>query len=95
MIAGSALRWSTNAPQVATVADNGLVVARAPGEARIAVSAGGRSATASIVVTAREVATLQLAPVALALRLGRTAPLVARPLDGDGQLLTDRVVRFA
>lgn len=93
-VAGRTLRWSSNAPQTATVADNGLVIARAPGSARIAVSAGGRSATATIVVTEREVATLELAPVALALRVGRTAPLVARPLDVDGQLLTGRVVEF-
>lgn len=94
-LAGRTLRWSTSNAQVATVSDNGLVIARQPGGARIAVSAGGRSATAFVTVSVREVASLELAPVALALRIGRTAPLVARPLDRDGGLLTDRVVSFA
>jgi uncharacterized protein YjdB len=93
-LAGRPVRWSTSDPLVATVADNGLVIARAPGTARIAASAGGQSATASVTVTARAVAALELAPVALALRLGRSAPLVARPLDAEGQLLTGRSVTF-
>jgi len=94
LMASRALSWSSSDPQVATVNAQGLVAARLAGEVRIAVSAGGRSAVATINVTAREVASLQLAPTVLSLRIGRTAPLVARPLDSDGELLVDRTVTW-
>jgi trimeric autotransporter adhesin len=93
-IAGQRLRWSSSNAAVASVSDNGVVLARTPGDARIAVSAGGRSATTDVRITERDVATLELTPVALALRIGRTAPLVARPLDVNGQFISGRTVQF-
>jgi uncharacterized protein YjdB len=93
-ITGQRLRWSSSNAAVASVSDNGLVLARTPGDARIAVSAGGRSATTDLRITEREVATLELTPVALALRIARTAPLVARPLDVNGQLVPGKTVQF-
>ena len=94
-VTSSPVAWSSSNPQVATVSAAGLVTARATGEARIAASAGGRSAVASITVTEREAASVQLLPVTLSIRVNRTAPLLARVLDADGTLLEGRPVSWS
>ena len=92
---GQPFTWSSSNVGVATVSSAGLVTARGVGEARIAASAGGRSAVATVTVTAREVARVELAPTALSVRVGRTAALLARALDAEEQPLTGRVLSFA
>lgn len=84
--------WSSSNTQLATVSNAGVVTARAAGEVRIAASAGGQSAVATITVLAREVASVQVTPVALSVRVRRTAPLEARALDAEGQILSDRTI---
>jgi hypothetical protein len=49
------LRWSSNNPSVASVNDEGLVVAITPGEANITVSAGGKSTVCAITVVDKSV----------------------------------------
>ncbi len=86
------VRWSSSNPSVATVSTAGVVSAVSAGEARIAASVDGQSALADITVTAREVASVQVIPVAISVRVDRTAPLEARALDADGATLTGRVI---
>lgn len=88
------LTWSSSNKTVATVSASGVVSALAPGEARIAVSALGKSATAVITVTAREVASVVVTPATVSMRVGVTAPLQAQTLDSDGQPLTGRVTTW-
>jgi len=94
-LGGRPISWSSSNPQIATVSSSGVVSARAVGAVRIAASAGGQSALSTITVTEREVVSVQITPVAISLRVGRSTPLQARALDADGQPLTDRVVTWA
>lgn len=88
------ITWSTSSQQIATVSSAGVVSARAAGEVRIAASSAGRSAVAIITVTAREVASVQVTPVAVSVRVNRTAPLQALTLDADGATLSERLVTW-
>lgn len=87
--------WSSSNKSVATVSSSGVVTALALGEAKIAVSALGRSATATITVTARDVATVVVAPATVSMRVGASTPLQATTLDADGGSLTGRVVTWS
>jgi uncharacterized protein YjdB len=64
----------------------------APGGAIITATSEGRSAPASITVTAIPVASVSLKPGSQLLVEGQTAQLQAQPLDGDGNPLVGRVV---
>jgi uncharacterized protein YjdB len=87
--------WSSNNTAVATVSGTGVVTARDAGEARIAASVDGQSAVANITVTAREVASVQVTPVVLSVRVQRSAPLSARALDADGGELANRPISWS
>ncbi|MCC6243932.1 MAG: Ig-like domain-containing protein [Gemmatimonadaceae bacterium] len=84
--------WSSNNTAVATVSANGVVSTLAPGEARIAASAFGKSATATITVTPRVVASVTVTPATVSMRVGVSTPLTAQTLDVDGLALTGRAV---
>lgn len=90
-----AISWSSSNKAVATVSAAGIVTTLTPGEARIAASALGKSATATITVTAREVATVVVVPATVSMRIGVTTPLQAQTLDADGAALTGRTVTWA
>ena len=86
----SPLSWSSSDASVATVSANGVVTATAPGAARIAVSARGVSATTSVTVTERPVASLVVTPAIAAVRVGGTVLIRAQPLDADNLTLAGR-----
>ena len=87
--------WSSSDTSVAGVSQAGIVSARAPGAATIAVTALGLSATSSIRVENRAVATVQVTPAAVSVRVGSTAPLAVRTFDSEGQELTGRTVTWS
>lgn len=89
-----AIAWSSNNKDVATVSAAGVVTALAPGEARIAASVAGHSGLATITVTARVVASVAVSPATVSMQVGVSAPLLAQPLDVDGQILTGRVITW-
>jgi uncharacterized protein YjdB len=91
-ISAGAVFWSSSDAAVAAVSTAGIVSGRAPGTATIAATARGLSATATITVENRVVATVQVAPAALSVLVGATAPLTVRTLDAEGQELTGRTV---
>jgi len=86
------LTWSSSDTAVAIVSVAGLVSAVRPGVARIAVSADGRSATATVTVLARAVAGVQLSPSGPSLLVGALVQLRAVPVDDAGAPLADRPV---
>jgi len=86
------LTWSSSDTAVAIVSVAGLVSAVRPGVARIAVSADGRSATATVTVLARAVAGVQLSPAGPSLLVGAFVQLRAVPVDDAGAPLADRPV---
>ena len=92
VLTGRPITWSSNNEDVATVSASGLVTALAAGGAIITASSEGRSAPASITVTAIPVASVALKPNSQVLVEGQTAQLQAQPLDADGNPLVGRVV---
>ena len=86
------IHWSSNNEGVATVSATGVVTALAPGGAIISATAEGRSAPASVTVTAVPVASIRIQPTSLNLSPGQTAQLQAQPLDADGNPLVARVI---
>ena len=89
------LAWSTSDPSVATVSAAGVVSAAATGTARIAVSARGVSATATITVTERPVASLTMTPAIAAIRVGGTVLIRAQPFDAENVALLGRPVTWS
>ncbi|MEQ1691330.1 MAG: Ig-like domain-containing protein [Gemmatimonas sp.] len=87
--------WSSGNPGIATVSATGVVTTLTPGEARIAASMQGKSATATITVTARVVASVVVTPPTASMRVGVSAPLQALTLDADGATLTGRTIAWA
>ena len=92
ILTGRPITWASNNEGVATVSASGLVTALAPGGAIITATSEGRSAPASLTVTAIPVASVQLKPSSLLLVEDQTAQLQAQPLDADGNPLVGRVV---
>lgn len=87
--------WSSNNTNVASVSPAGVVSALSPGQARIAASAYGRSALATITVAPREVASVDVTPTSVSLFVGGSAQLQARALDVQGTPLSDRTIAWS
>jgi uncharacterized protein YjdB len=94
-VGAAPVTWSSSNTDVATVSPAGVVSALSVGETRIAASSGGRSATATVTVTAREVASVQVTPLVVSVRVQRTAQLEARALDADGGTLSGRMITWS
>ena len=92
ILTGRPITWSSNNESVATVSSTGLVTALAPGGAIITATSEGRSAPASVTVSAIPVASIQVQPRTLSLINGQTAQLQAQPLDANGKPLVGRVI---
>ena len=90
----SPLAWSTSNAAVATVSATGVVSATSPGTARIAVSARGVSAIATVTVTERPVASLAMTPAVAAVRVGGTVLIRAQPLDAENVPLAGRSITW-
>lgn len=95
VLGGRPVTWASNAPQVATVSNTGLVMGVAPGEAQITATSEGRSAAVAIRVLPPPVASITLAPEALALEVGDTARFVATLRDPAGNVLEGREVAWS
>ena len=94
-VEGGPIVWSSSNVTIATVSSSGVVNALSPGEARIAASAMGKSATATVTVSAREVASVVVSPSTISMRVGVSAPLQVQTLDADGSVLTGRAISWA
>lgn len=91
----ASIAWSSSNTAVASVSPVGVVRALSPGDARIAASAMGKSASATVTVTARDVASVVVTPATLSMRVGVSAPLQAQTLDAEGSALTGRAIAWA
>ena len=87
--------WSTQNAAVATVSDQGIVTAVAPGATQIAASAGGRSGFAAVTVSQRAVALVRLTPAVGDVLVAGTLQLEADVLDNTGMAIAGRPVTWS
>ena len=92
---GRVVTWTTSAPTVATVSSTGFVIALTPGMATITATSEGKSATASITVTAVPVAAVTVVPSAATVAVKQSAQLLARVVDSSGAVLNGRPVSWS
>ena len=96
------IEWSSSAPGVARVTENGTLRALRPGQATIIATVEGRSTTTKIEVVppitqppAREpIAAMSVVPDAAPLAVGSTMALSAVLRDGSGKRLEDRTITW-
>lgn len=87
--------WSSSAPAVATVSNQGLVSGVALGVAVITASVEGRTASSQVTVTLAPVSTITLDPNGGYLPIGVPVPLQAILRDPNGIVLADRPVTWS
>ncbi len=90
-----AIYWSSSNVSVATVSSTGVLTANTAGQVTIAASALGKSATSVITVTDRVVASVQIAPAAVSVRIGTTVGLAAQVFDAEGSTLVGRSIAWS
>lgn len=94
-LAGRAVTWSTNRPDVATVTSTGTVAAISPGTASITASSEGRTGTATIVVQAPTVSRVEVSPANATIRVGGSFRLTATVFDSRGNVIPGARVAWA
>ncbi|MEP6622660.1 MAG: Ig-like domain-containing protein [bacterium] len=95
VVTGRIAQWTTSAPSVALVTDQGIVVGVAPGAAVITVRVDGALATHSVVVLPIPAAIISLLPSNGFLARGVSFPLGITDTDVDGNALTPKVVTYS
>jgi uncharacterized protein YjdB len=98
VLTGRVVVWSSSDARIATVAVGGVVTGAAEGTARITATVEGVSASATVHVRGSApapVVTVRVQPDSLVLTAGATGDLSATAYDGQGNVLTGRVVVWA
>ncbi len=89
---GTAVTWSSDNEDVATVEQNGKVTAMAVGTANITAAANGKTATCAVTVEEKEVTDIELDNTALNLKAGASGKLTAKVTPDDA---TDKTVTWS
>lgn len=96
VLTGRTVTWTSSIPAVATIDNTGNANGLSPGTVTITASSGGKSGTASLIVTPVPVATVAVAPSSQAVVVGSTTPAFTTTLkDAGGNVLTGRVVTWS
>ena len=95
VLTGRPVAWSSGNPAVATVSALGVVTAVTPGSATINAVVEGRTATATITVSALPVVTVGVTPTSANLQVGQVQQLTASAYDASGNALTGRAVAWS
>ncbi|MCC6318921.1 MAG: Ig-like domain-containing protein [Gemmatimonadaceae bacterium] len=94
VLGGRAVNWSSDAPTIATVDDEGTVSAVTVGQATIRASAGGKSGHGVVTVVPVPVASVTLTPTTASVRTGDSLQLVATARDAAGNVLPARTINY-
>ena len=94
ILTGRVITWTSGAPGVATVAQDGTVTAVAPGTSVVTATSEGKSGTATVTVMAVPVASVSVSPTSASLTIGGTQQITATPRDAQGNALTGRTVTW-
>src|SRR5712691_1889097 len=85
---GQTVDWTTSAPSVATVGQNGIVKSVATGLTTVTAGIQGQSATSNVkVLDTTKVATVSVSPATDSVRVDSTVSLKAWPIDAAGDTL--------
>ncbi len=84
LVNGPSVFWSSEDSTIAVVSASGVVTAMSAGVVRIAASAEGASATATVTVSAVRVASIVVVPDTLRLGPGASSRLLATAYNGSG-----------
>ena len=90
VLTGRSIAYTTSDAQIATVSATGLVTAVAEGTAQIEATSEGKTAVVSVTVNAVPVASIRIAPQAVALRIAQTIKFSAQAFDAQGRALLNR-----
>jgi len=86
---GQTVDWTTGAPSVATVGQNGIAKSVATGLTTVTAAIEGQSATSNVkVLDTTKVATVSVSPATDSVRVDSTVSLKAWPIDAAGDTLT-------
>lgn len=88
---GTSVAWSSATEAVATVDAQGRVTGVAPGSSQIRATASGVSGSATVVVQARPVASIEATPAVDTVRVGQQTTFTATPRDDQGAETSDVV----
>lgn len=94
-LTGREVTWTSDDAAVATVTAGGEVVAVGHGAAVITATSEGRSATSTISVVPRPIASIEISPAVATLNVDATRQLEARLTAADGSVLTGRLVEWS
>jgi uncharacterized protein YjdB len=88
VIPGKQASWSTSNGAVASVSNDGTLLAVAPGAATITASIDGKSASSAVTVEARVLSAIAITPTPMLAMIGATAPIMASATDQRGAPIT-------
>lgn len=86
--------WASSATAVATVSAVGIVSAIAPGTARIAASAGGKSGLVQVTVAAPPISVVRVTPSTSGVGVGASLTLRADALEASGDTIQGRPITW-
>ena len=89
------VRWLSEDPAIASVADDGTLSAKAPGSVLVWAEADGVRGTARVEVSPAPVVSIKLGPIPETVGAGETFTVTATPLDGYGNELRGRVCTWS
>ena len=96
ILANRAVVWATDAPLVATVDANGVVIGLGAGSATISAASEGQTGSAAITVQgAIPVATVTITPLGATIHRRSTADFTATLYDAQGNVLTGPTITWA
>jgi uncharacterized protein YjdB len=95
-LSGRAVTWDGSDDAIATVSSNGRVTALSAGTMTVTATSEGKTGTATIVVTAVPVASVEISPTTQSVVVGDTTPaFTAVTKDGSGNTLSGRTVQWS
>ena len=94
-LSGRVVVWSSTDPAIARVDASGRVTGIAPGAVQVRAATEGKSGSASVTVTNRAVAAVEVSPTSVRLEVGGTGTLQAVARGADGAVLSGRAVTWS
>ncbi|MDQ3950325.1 MAG: Ig-like domain-containing protein [Gemmatimonadota bacterium] len=89
------VRWLSEDPAIASVAEDGTLSAKAPGSVLVWAEADGVRGTARVEVSPAPVVSIKLGPIPETVGAGETFTVTATPVDGQGNELRGRVCTWS